>query len=160
MIAILLLFAAGVILIFSEFFVPGIILGVVGTLLVVASVFVGWRKYPEYGIFIFSGELLAVVAVVSFGLFLLAKTPLGRGFVLKAKQETGALETQRLALVGKVATVHTALRPAGSIMIDRERIDAVSNGMFIDAGKSVRIIQVEGHRVVCEEEPAPAGRSA
>jgi membrane-bound serine protease (ClpP class) len=151
---IVLLFVAGVTLIFSEFFVPGITLGVVGSVLVVVSIALGWHRYPEYGIFILAGETTGVIVIIGLGLLLLVKTPLGRGLVLKANQQTSAgysSYAEDQTLVGKLATVHTALRPAGSIMLERRRIDAVSNGMFIDAGKTVRIIQVEGHRVVCEE---------
>jgi membrane-bound serine protease (ClpP class) len=50
------------------------------------------------------------------------------------------------------------LRPAGSIMVGNKRIDAVSNGIFIDAGKTVRVVEVEGHRVVCEEAAGVPGQ--
>ncbi len=158
---VILLFAAGVTLIFSEFFVPGIVLGVVGSVLIVASIAIGWNRFPEYGLFILVGEVAGVVLVLALGLFAMVKTPLGRGFVLKATQETSegfASHAEDTSLVGRVATVHTALRPAGSILLGQRRIDAVSNGTFIDAGKIVRVIQVEGHRVVCEEAPADENR--
>ena len=161
---IILLFAAGVVLIFSEFFVPGITMGVVGATFIVVSIALGWQRYPEYGVFILTGEVTGVVIIIALGLFLLAKTPLGSGLVMKAKQEAGegySSYAQDSAMVGKVAKVHTALRPAGSIMMGARRIDAVSNGTFVDAGKSVRIIRVEGNRVVCEEAvPEAGGRTA
>ncbi len=161
---VILLFLAGVILIFSEFFIPGITMGVVGGILIVLSIAIGWQRFPEYGVFILTGEVTGVVIIIAFGLFLLAKTPLGSGLVMKAKQDVSegfASYAQDPAIVGTVALVHTALRPAGSIMIGSQRIDAVSNGTFIDAGSSVRIVRVEGHRVVCEEASlANAQRSA
>jgi membrane-bound serine protease (ClpP class) len=151
---VIILFVAGVALIFAEFFVPGGALGVLGGLLVVGSIALGWYRFPEYGVLLFTGELGAVVVVVSIGLYLLFKTPLGDGLVLKAKQDVSegyADFAQDQSLVGKLAKVHTTLRPAGSIMMGKTRIDAVSNGTFIDAGNTVRIVKVEGHRVVCEE---------
>lgn len=160
MMPVVILFVAGVALIFSEFFVPGGALGVLGGLLVIGSIALGWYRYPEYGVLILAGELSATVVVMAIGLYVIFKTPLGSGLVLKTKQEVAegyADYAQDAALVGKLATVHTTLRPAGSILVGTERIDAVSNGTFIDAGKTVRIVQVEGHRVVCEEAPESSG---
>ncbi len=154
MMPVIILFVVGVALIFAEFFVPGAVLGGLGALLVMGSIALGWYRFPEYGVIILGGELGAVVLVVALGLFLLFKTPVGGALVLKAKQDVTAGYAdyaQDAALVGQIAKVHTALRPAGSIMFGNKRIDAVSNGTFIDSGKSVRIVEVEGHRVVCEE---------
>ena len=44
----------------------------------------------------------------------------------------------------------TPLRPAGIIEIADRRIDAVSDGAFIDSGSRVRVLTVEGSRVVVE----------
>lgn len=151
---VIVLFVAGAALIFAEFFVPGGALGILGALLVVGSIALGWYRFPEYGVLLFASELGAVVVVVSIGLYLIFKTPLGDGLVLKAKQDVSAGYAdfaQDQSLVGQLAKVHTTLRPAGSILMGNTRIDAVSNGTFIDAGKTVRIVEVEGHRVVCEE---------
>jgi len=151
---VILLFLAGIVLLFSELFVPGIIMGITGGVLVIASIALGWQRFPEYGLFILTGEVTGVIVILALGLFLLAKTRLGHGFILKSKQGASdgyANFAQDPTMVGAVVTVRTALRPAGSIMMGSQRIDAVSNGTFIDAGKSVRIIRVEGNRVVCEE---------
>ncbi len=161
---ILILFVAGVALIFSEFFVPGGALGVLGGLLVIGSIALGWYQYPEYGIFITVGELAGVLVAIVLGLYVMFKTPLGTAMVNKTNQDAGegySGYAQDASLVGQLARVHTTLRPSGSIMVGTRRIDAVSNGTFIDAGKTVRIIQVEGHRVVCEEvADAPANRQS
>ena len=45
--------------------------------------------------------------------------------------------------------------PAGTIRIGKERVDAVSSGGFIDRDVAVRVIKVEGARVVVE--PVPPG---
>ena len=45
----------------------------------------------------------------------------------------------------------TPLRPAGTIRVDHERIDVVSDGSYIDKGKHVEIIKVEGSRIVVRE---------
>lgn len=47
----------------------------------------------------------------------------------------------------------TPLRPAGTIRIGQKRVDAVSSGSYIDRDEAVRVIQVEGTRVVVEPVP-------
>ena len=56
-----------------------------------------------------------------------------------------------LILVGQTARTVTDLRPAGIITLDNERIDAVSDGAFILRNKEVKILEVEGSRVVVRE---------
>ena len=46
----------------------------------------------------------------------------------------------------------TPLRPAGTATIQGERIDVVSEGSFINANQRVKVVKVEGMRVVVREE--------
>ena len=48
---------------------------------------------------------------------------------------------------------HPRLRPAGIAEIDGRRIDVVSDGEMIEPSVTVRVIQVEGNRVVVERVP-------
>ena len=51
-------------------------------------------------------------------------------------------------LVGKTGEVFTELRPAGSILLDGVPLDVVSEGAFIPKGEQVRVVSVNGSRVV------------
>ena len=51
----------------------------------------------------------------------------------------------------KTAHTVTDLRPAGIITCDNDRIDAVSDGSFILRNRQVKILEVEGTRVVVRE---------
>ena len=42
----------------------------------------------------------------------------------------------------------TILRPAGTIMVEDERLDAVSQGDFIPKGSPIEIIRVEGGKII------------
>lgn len=151
---VVLLFVAGIVVILAEFFLPGGMLGVLGGGLVIASVIVGWMRFPQYGPIILGVEFAGVVFSVVLGLYLLSHTRLGNHLVLQTAQpsdEGYTSPSEDVALVGQMAQVQTALRPAGSIVVDGRRIDAVSDGTFIETGTTVRIVEVEGHRVVCED---------
>jgi len=52
----------------------------------------------------------------------------------------------RLDLLGKSAIAVTDLRPAGTVVLDGERIDVVTEGSYIRAGTTVRFIGAEGYR--------------
>lgn len=149
----IVLFIAGIMLILSEFFLPGAIMGILGFLLIVTSTVSGVMSFPEYALFIIVGEILGLIAGILFGLFLITKTRLQDSLVLSktmSAEEGYSGPAVNPDHVGEIAEALTALRPAGTIMLGDERIDAVSDGTFIDAGAAVRIIQVEGHRVVVE----------
>lgn len=153
MTVIITLFLAGMILIVAEFFLPGGIMGILGFLLIVASTVTGVMNYPEYSLFIIMGEVLGLVIGVAIGMYILAKTPVGNVIVLGDTMSSAAGYSSPSvdpALKGQFAIAHTTLRPAGTIMVGDQRVDAVSDGTFIDAGAKVKIITVEGHRVVVE----------
>jgi membrane-bound serine protease (ClpP class) len=54
-------------------------------------------------------------------------------------------------MVGKIGVAESDLRPSGWVTVDDERIFVVSNGTFIEDGKKVKIIKVDGNRVVVKE---------
>jgi membrane-bound serine protease (ClpP class) len=54
----------------------------------------------------------------------------------------------RAELVGREGTAATDLRPAGTIVLGDERIDAVAESGFIAAGTAVRVVRAEGYRHV------------
>ena len=151
---VLILFAAGMALILAEFVVPGMICGIIGGLLVLASAGLGCYHYPDYTLMIVLGELVGVVLSIVLGMYILARTRAGKYLILEASQQAGAgwvaAETD-VSLRGAVGVAHTALRPAGTIVVNGKRIDAVSDGGFIDKDAKIRIIEVHGSRVVVEK---------
>jgi membrane-bound serine protease (ClpP class) len=50
--------------------------------------------------------------------------------------------------VGKVGIAETPLRPAGKVEFDEEFFDVVSEGDFVAKGEEVRIVDIQGNRVV------------
>jgi membrane-bound serine protease (ClpP class) len=151
---VMVLFAAGMALILAEFIVPGMICGILGGAFVIASGVIGLRSFPEYGVIIIIVELVGVVLTVGLGMYLLARTKLAKGLILEQSQQADAgwvaAETDA-SLMGAHGRVFTALRPAGTIIVSNKRIDAVSDGSFIDEGAQVRVIEVHGSRVVVEK---------
>ncbi|MDK4095423.1 serine protease, partial [Staphylococcus pseudintermedius] len=68
-----------------------------------------------------------------------------------SKESGYTSHNDRSHLVGEIAVSYTDLRPSGIIILNNERIDAVSEGSFISKDMKVAIIEVEGTRVVVRE---------
>ncbi len=51
-------------------------------------------------------------------------------------------------LIGKKGTALTTLRPAGTALIDTERLDVVSEGEFIAKGSEIEVVRIEGNSIV------------
>ena len=153
----LLLFVLGVALIVVEFIVPGAVCGILGGILLIASTVAGVNAQPEYALFIICGEFVGALIGIGLGLFLLAKTRLGHALFLPATvadDHTLGYSQSTTIVVGAAGQVLTALRPSGTIEVGTERVDAVSDGAFIDKGATIQIIEVSGNRVVVEAAEA------
>ncbi len=162
----LVLFVVGVILLLVEIFViPGFgIAGISGLILVIGSL--GISLIGNVGFSFPSGAAinealwtLAITLVLGIVLgFSLARylprSSRFRQLVLAPELSSAfgytAAET-RDTLIGSVGVAVTPLRPAGSATFDTERVDVITSGEFIEAGTSVRVVDVRGSRVEVRE---------
>ena len=99
-------------------------------------------------------SILAIIEWVILVKWFKRKIPFLDKVVLKDSTNSEAgyrSHDDRSHIVGQIARTVTDLRPAGIITLDNERIDAVSDGAFILRNKEVKILEVEGSRVVVRE---------
>jgi membrane-bound serine protease (ClpP class) len=54
-------------------------------------------------------------------------------------------------LIGAAGTALTTLRPAGSARINGKRVDVVADWDYIEKGAKIKVLRVEGIKVVVEE---------
>lgn len=149
------LLAAGFLLVLFEVFVPGGVLGSLGAALVIVAIIAGFVHNPAWGM----GLLVASLALGMVGFYLWLKffprSPMGKRIILgnDAKDWHGFYGKQ--SLVGGEGVSHTPLRPAGVAIVDGQRLDVVTRGERIAANQAIRVIKVEGNRVVVTavEEP-------
>ncbi|SDL21509.1 NfeD family protein [Lacicoccus qingdaonensis] len=145
------LFVLGAFLIIIEFFVIGTFLGILGVILLLLSIVLVSGNMIMYSIF-----LLIIIIIASFMVVGLIKSkkrkiPFLNRLILNEATDTESGYTSfddRSHLVGETAITVTPLRPSGTIRYGEERIDAVAEGSFITADKKVKVIHVEGTRVV------------
>ncbi|AXZ23307.1 NfeD family protein [Staphylococcus warneri] len=149
-----ILFAVGVIFVIIELFVVGAVIGMIGMILITISiVMLGNNLLLMLGNVIVALILSIIEWVILVKLFK-RKIPFLEKVILKdsTNAESGYMShDDRSHLVGKTARTITDLRPAGIITCDDDRIDAVSDGTFILRNRQVKILEVEGTRVVVRE---------
>jgi membrane-bound serine protease (ClpP class) len=80
-------------------------------------------------------------------------TPIGRRFLLTVPSDDDALphdqkSERQKSLVGKFGVAKSKMLPSGAVVIEGTTVDAVSQGMAIDAGQRVVVLEVRGNRVV------------
>jgi membrane-bound serine protease (ClpP class) len=160
-----------------------IVLVVLGTALAVAEVF-----FVSFGVFsVASGACILIADVIAFGegpavgwtfvaveivllplavwyaFRVLPRTPFGRRMVLAAPAPAGpaAAVPAFEHLVGRAGRAVTDLRPAGTALIEGERLSVVAVGGFLSAGQDVVVDSVEGVeiRVRASAPPSPDPRS-
>jgi len=148
------LYVMGLVLLLVEAMMPGFgVAGTSGVILVLVSIVLISNSFYQAVLI-----LVATTSVIALIVIALYKLGYGRGFikslVLKTEQknEEGYVSTQNYEkLKGMKGVALTPLRSSGSVEIDGQKIDAVSEGEYIDKGKEVEVIKVEGSRIVVKE---------
>ncbi len=103
---------------------------------------------------------VSVTTSVVLALKYLPQTPIGRRILLGLPTEEEVLpKDEKKALIGKFGVVKSPMLPSGAIVIEGRTIDAVSQGMAIDPGQRVLVVEVKSNRVVvrpakADERPA------
>ncbi len=104
---------------------------------------------------IFAGVVFAVAIVVYMSMRSSAKnTAALDGLVLDERQKNNDGYTSNIdksKFLGAVGVCATDLRPAGTITVEGEPLDVVTEGNFVKQGDIVKIINVDGSRVLVRQ---------
>lgn len=139
-------------LVLYEMFTPGLHLpGILGVMALIAAVVLRAKTVTDGVITL----LIVLVILIVFAILFwrsLTKGKLSRSVVVLKESISGS-STERAdeeirSLVGREGIVLSTLRPAGNADFDGLRMDVVSDGEFIQKGARVRVVRVEGLRVL------------
>lgn len=147
----LLLLGLGLALIVAETLIPSFgLLGTLAAIAIIAGGYVAFRADVDTGLtyLLISGVLIPLSVMAGFKY--LPKSPLARILMASGPSfEDGRATDQRDSdLLGAEGVVEAQLRPAGVVRIAGRRVDVVSRGNMIEAGTRVRVVELEGNRVV------------
>ena len=160
----ILLFLAGVLLLLVEVFViPGFgVFGIAGIILMIAGLFLGLISDLP----LIDGDILAMAVMQLAGAFVLSgimifllaktlpKTKIWNKLILKdnINAKSGYTSNKKFAhLLKKEGKALTDLRPAGTVIINDRRYDAVTQGEYIEKDNKIKVIEIEGSKIVVKK---------
>ncbi|MGV3773969.1 MAG: NfeD family protein [Verrucomicrobiales bacterium] len=141
------LLVVGFVLLLLETVLPGLIVGIIGTICIASGVIM---SYEQFGMKTGNTVLLVVVILLSIGLFLWVRffpgSPMAKIFI--SNSVIGDVGAERPELLDQTGVAQTSLRPSGAAIIAGKRIDVVTEGDYIEKGETVKVVGIEGLRVV------------
>ncbi len=160
----ILLFILGLGAILVEIFlIPGFgVAGVIGIVLMIAALFFslfnteGYVDYSliQLAIIQLGGALMGFFVLGFLAYKYLPNTRSFKAFVLDTESGSNKGFTSApdfTLLVGMSGTAITVLRPAGTAVIGDKRYDVVTQGDYIEKDSRIRVLKVEGMRIVVEK---------
>jgi len=151
----IILFVIGLLLLLAEiFFIPGFgLAGIGGIAAILTSIFLTFGNIVQA-----TYSILIALGVSIIGLLLLIKyipsTRTWRKFVLSTEQKkelgytVGTKDLTRLN--GKEGIAITPLRPSGIVEVNGKKLNALTQGEYVDSNTRIKIISVEGNKIVVE----------
>jgi membrane-bound serine protease (ClpP class) len=149
---IVILILIGILLLLVEMFVPGIILGVIGVTCILIGLVMGFMQSAAFGMGLLVFTLIAGFVLFQIWIKYFPKTGIGKKIFLdKDARDWQGYDKSYRELVGQTGEAHTQLRPSGTVIINKNRYDVVTRGEMIERGQSIKVIEVEGNRIVVTE---------
>ena len=140
---------SGLLLLGSEIFVPGGILGIFGGAALMVAVVAGFFAFPGFGPYVAVAILLLVGVAIVLWIKLFPSSRVGKMMtVSRDLAESKSSQPGLPELLGKRGKALSGLRPSGFALIDGHRVDVVTEGGMISKDEPIEVIEVEGNRVV------------
>jgi len=146
----IILLIAGLFLVGAEIFVPGGILGVMGAVALLIAVVIAFPAFgPMWGMVSAVAVIVLVGVVMLLWIKIFPRTSLGKRMTVSSDlHDSKATEDGLTELINKTGEAISDLRPSGFASIEGRRTDVVTEGQMISKGERVKVIEVEGNRVV------------
>jgi membrane-bound serine protease (ClpP class) len=119
-----------------------------GVIALVAAIMVAFSINGSVGFYVAVGVVVLLGLTVYLWIKFFPRSSLGQKLTLNEDGKAFKAADDRSSLVGKEGVAHSELRPAGFALIDNHRMDVVSEGGMIAKGQPIKVIRVEGNRVV------------
>ena len=150
---IILFLSTGFIFLLIELFIiPGFgFMGLLGLGMMSWAIFKAWQIGITSGVTSLVISLIAIIAV----LIVVSKTKFCEKLCLKTKETTeNGFNTHNQdlkELLNKEGLALSHLRPTGTAIINNQRVDVVTDGIYLDPETKIKVVEVTGGRVVVKE---------
>jgi len=158
---VLTLLAVGAILLLLETVLPGMIAGIIGFGCLVAAVVAAYVEFgPKGGNLTMMVVSILLLAGMLTWMRYFPDSPIAR--LIVSTRVIGDIRAEKPELLHETGTAFTDLRPSGTAIIKGRRVDVVTEGDLIEAGTPIKVVAIEGMRVVVRDishmEPVESDR--
>ncbi len=147
-----------------ELFVPsGGVLAFLSIASIVAALILGFRSGPVVGLIFLVGVIIGMPTSLALAVKWWPHTPIGRRILLRVARGDEVLPDDDFRrglkdLVGRTGQARSKMLPSGAILVDGRTIDAYTEGVPIEPGQRVVVLDVQGTNVLVrplEDDEAP-----
>ena len=144
-ISLIVLFIVGTGAVIAEMFVPGMIIGICGAVCIITSIVMAYNAdYTILGHALFGCGIFSIPILLIIWYKVFSKT-----FSIDESEKGFSSSDEKLKdLLSLEGVTLTPLHPSGIVLIDGKRVDVVTTGDMIEKDTKVKVIEVEGNRVV------------
>ena len=149
------LFLLGLFLVSLEAFIPSAgVLGLVAGSVLIWSIYQGFVASTACGVSLIVATVVALPMLFALFVKWWPLTPLGKRMLISVPDDPdellpdGEVYRQVQSQIGKRGTAVTDLLPNGRITIEGTGFDAVTEGVLVDAGTPIEVVEVQGNRIV------------
>lgn len=148
-------FVLGIILLALEIFViPGFgVTGIAGIIAIFASIFMsfGIANISQAVFVIFVSLIIDIILIILMARFM-TKSKVFKSKMFLETDTSGYHSSESYDdLLGLEGIAYTPFRPSGNILIDDKKYDAISEGEFIQKDAKLKVILVNGNKIVVKE---------
>lgn len=148
---VLVIFIVGLIFLLVEAFAPGFgVPGILGIIAIITSIVMSSSSIEQALLSLLFSFILTIIAII-----VLIKFVPKRKFLDKILLSTsldsasGYLSNKNYKeYEGRTGITITPLRPSGTVLVDDKRLDVVSENAYINKDEKIRIVKVEGRRII------------
>ena len=149
------IFILGIVLLGVEIFlIPGFgVTGVLGIIGIVAGIFMSFGIHNiAVAVFVlFISLIIDIILIILIARFMTKSKEFKNKITLDSDTSGYHSSISYDDLLGKEGIAETFFRPSGYIVIEGKKYDAVSEGEFIDKGSNLKVVLVEGNRIVVKK---------
>ena len=144
---------SGFVLIGMEIFIPGGLLGIIGTLIWLAAAAVGYFQLDApWNVLSAIGLLFLLILTFILWMRFFPKSQMGRGLMLSDNLNHSQSHTEPNIQIGAIGESLSNLRPAGIALIEGKRVDVMADADWIEAGKAVHVVAIQNATIKVRED--------
>lgn len=156
---VIILFVLGIIFCVIELFTPGFgVFGISGIVFIVVAIVLRMIDGGTLSMLLYMLLISGAIVGILFGVVThsIKKGKLGKTAIFSVKPSVPEGKTEGTqdfsSLVGNDGVAVTALHPVGRASFDGNTVDVVARDGFVEQGKTVTVVAVEGQRVTVIEK--------